>query len=207
MNDNSRTNSISRPVEGLDRAEVLIDRDGDIHLNTAGASGTVYINGVAYNGIGVEMVDELPAEGTVGSIVFLTEDPIGFYFCEVTNVWSQVFTAGNVDDVVSPAFTALTDAATVTLTCSATKAVQNATVTLGGNRTLDIVGEANGMTGVLIVKQDATGSRTLALPAASKVIGGGAGAITLTTTANAIDVLSWVYDGTNFLWTKGLNFS
>lgn len=108
---------------------------------------------------------------------------------------------------VAPAFTTLTDGATVTITCAATKAVQNSTVTLAGNRTLAISGAAAGMTGVLIVKQDATGSRTLALPAGSIVIDGGAGAVTLTTTASAIDVLAWVYDGTNYFWTYGLNFN
>lgn len=107
----------------------------------------------------------------------------------------------------SPSFTALTDGATITQTMLATKAVQNATVTLGGNRTLAFSGLAAGMSGVLIVKQDGTGSRTLTLPATSKVVDGGAGAITLTTTASAIDVLSWVYDGTNILWAKGLNFT
>jgi hypothetical protein len=112
-----------------------------------------------------------------------------------------------VETGIAPSFTTLTDGATITITCSSAKAVQNATVTLGGNRTLAISGAANGMTGVLIVKQDGTGSRTLTLPASSKVVSGGSGAITLTTTASAIDVLSWVYDGTNYLWTFGRNFN
>lgn len=115
--------------------------------------------------------------------------------------------ADGTSGIVAPAFAALTDGATITWVCDVTKVSQNAKVTLGGNRTLDITGEADGMTGVLIVTQDGTGSRTLTLPAASKVIGAGAGAITLTTTAGAIDVLSWIYNGTNYLWTKGLNFT
>jgi len=78
---------------------------------------------------------------------------------------------------------------------------------LAGNRTLDIVGEVNGMTGVLRVNQDAVGTRTLALPALSKVIGGGGGVITLTTAVNSVDVLTWVFDGTNFLWTVGKNYN
>ena len=85
--------------------------------------------------------------------------------------------------------------------------MRNATVTLGGNRTLAFSNVPNGATGVLIVKQDGTGSRTLALPAGSKVIDGGSGAITLTTTPSSIDVLSFIYDGTNYLWTKGLNYT
>lgn len=108
---------------------------------------------------------------------------------------------------IAPAFTVLEDGATITLTASTNKAVQNATVTLEGNRTLAISGAVNGMTGVLIVNQDNVGSRTLALPASSKVIGGGAGVITLTTTTNAIDILTWVYNGTNYFWNKGLNYN
>lgn len=107
----------------------------------------------------------------------------------------------------APTFTTLTDGATITVTCDATKTSQNATVTLGGNRTLAISGAVNGMTGVLIVKQDGTGARTLTLPASSKVVSGGAGAVALTATASAIDIISWVYDGTNYLWTYGKNFN
>lgn len=109
--------------------------------------------------------------------------------------------------VVAPAFVTETDGATITITMDVSKAVQNSTVTLGGNRTLAFSGHVNGMTGTLIVKQDGTGSRTLALPATSKVNGTGAGVITLTTTASAIDILSWVYDGTNILWTYGNDFT
>lgn len=109
--------------------------------------------------------------------------------------------------VLAPSFTTLTDGATITWTVNSLYAVQNGTVTLAGNRTLAFSGIAAGMTGVLIVKQDATGSRTLALPAGSKVINGGSGAITLTTTASAIDVLTWFYDGTNYFWTYGKNYN
>lgn len=107
---------------------------------------------------------------------------------------------------ISPAFEVLTDGATITWALDSDR-VRNAVVTLGGNRTLDITGEVDGCTGVLIVKQDGTGSRTLALPGSSKVVGGGAGAITLTTTANAVDIISFYYDGSSFWWTYGKNFT
>lgn len=101
----------------------------------------------------------------------------------------------------------LTDGATVTITCDSQSDIQNATITLGGNRTLAISGAVAGMYGTLVVKQDATGSRTLTLPASSKVINGGAGAITLTTTANGIDVLTWFYSGATYYWNYGKNYS
>jgi hypothetical protein len=81
------------------------------------------------------------------------------------------------------------------------------TVTLTGNWTLAITAPTSGLRGTIYVKQDATGGRTFALPAGSKVVDGGAGAIALSTSANAIDVLSFVYDGTNYFWFYGKNFS
>ena len=83
----------------------------------------------------------------------------------------------------------------------------SATVTLTGNATLSITNATAGMYGVLKVVQDAAGSHTLTLPSGSKVINGGGGAVTLTTTANAIDMLSYFYDGTSYYWTIGNNFN
>lgn len=82
-----------------------------------------------------------------------------------------------------------------------------ASVTLGGNRTLDFSNIAAGCRGTLIVKQDGTGARTLTLPAGSIVRDTGAGAITLSTAAGSIDMLSFVYDGTNYLWVYGVDFT
>jgi hypothetical protein len=82
-----------------------------------------------------------------------------------------------------------------------------AAVTLTGNATLSITNEVAGMYGLIRVTQDATGSRTLTLPGSSKVINGGGGAVALTTTAGATDVLSYFYDGTSYYWTVGYNYN
>jgi hypothetical protein len=122
-------------------------------------------------------------------------------------IGSGTVVAARLGITLAPSFATLTDGATITWTADATKDVQNATVTLGGNRTLAFASTANGMSGTLIVKQDGTGTRTLTLPAGSKVINGGSGAITLSTAANAVDVLTWIYDGTSYYWTYGKNFN
>lgn len=106
----------------------------------------------------------------------------------------------------SPSFTTLTDGATVTWATSGAK-VNNATVTLAGNRTLSITGAVNGACGVLKVVQDGTGGRTLALPAGSKIIDGGVSPFVPTSGANKIDILAWIYDGTNYFWTVGYNYT
>lgn len=120
---------------------------------------------------------------------------------------TQIATTAFVRAAVLSSYATLTDGATITWTMVAGSQAQHATVTLGGNRTLAFSGTASGMEGTLIVKQDGTGSRTLTLPATSKVISGGAGAVTLTTTASAVDILSWSYDGSNIYWTIGKNFN
>lgn len=71
----------------------------------------------------------------------------------------------------------------------------SAVVTLADNRTLAApTNQKAGATYILIVKQDATGSRTLTFDAVYKFAGGTAP--TLTTTANAVDILTFVSDGT-----------
>jgi len=70
-----------------------------------------------------------------------------------------------------------------------------ATVTLGGNRTLANPLYAQPGNYVLIVKQDATGSRTLSYGSNFKWPSGSAPP--LSTGAGAIDMLSFVCDGTN----------
>lgn len=83
------------------------------------------------------------------------------------------------------AYVSLTDAATVAMDMSAGL---NFKLTIGGNRTLG--GPTNmkeGQTGVIVITQDGTGSRTLAYNAAWKF--GNGTAPTLSTAAGAVDML------------------
>jgi hypothetical protein len=107
----------------------------------------------------------------------------------------------------SPAFSTLTDSSAVTWAVgSATLA--NATLTLihtTTTRTLNFTGLVSGGTYLLILKQDSTGGATATLgTGATWYQGGTAGAgykplatLALTTTANAINVLAFTFDGTN----------
>jgi hypothetical protein len=78
------------------------------------------------------------------------------------------------------------------------------TVTLGGNRTM--AAPTNPQTGArytYIIRQDATGSRTLTW---FTIRWAGGTAPTLTTGANKWDIITLVYDGTNYFGTASLNF-
>jgi len=72
------------------------------------------------------------------------------------------------------------------------------TITLNGNITFNAFASASsGQSLTLIIKQDATGGRTLT--STFKFAGGATAANkTLSTAANAVDILSVVYDGTDY---------
>lgn len=84
----------------------------------------------------------------------------------------------------------------------------SAIVTLSGTpRTLAITNHANGVFGLIKVIQDGAGGRTLTLPANSKTVDGGGGALALSSGPGDIDILTFVYDGTDFLWNVGRNYT
>jgi hypothetical protein len=83
--------------------------------------------------------------------------------------------------------TTLTDGATITPNFALNNSF---TVTLGGNRTLaNPTNLVAGQSGVFIINQDGTGSRTLAY--GTNYDFGGGTAPTLTTTANAQDMIAY----------------
>jgi len=89
--------------------------------------------------------------------------------------------------------TTLSDGSTVAWDASAN---QVTSVTLGGNRTLGAASnQIDGGVYVISVIQDGTGSRTLAFNSNYKFVGGAAP--TVSTSANARDVLVFVSNGTN----------
>lgn len=116
--------------------------------------------------------------------------------------------ATNDTDFVTPksvadaaALVALTDAATIAVDLAAGT---NFTVTLAGNRTLGAPSNAKpGMSGTILIKQDATGSRTLAYNTAWKPFGS---TPALSTAASAVDLLTWIVEDTGkvrFTLAKG----
>jgi len=98
-----------------------------------------------------------------------------------------------IDGQVYAPYNTLTDGATITPDFNDSN---NMVVTLAGNRTMANPSNLkDGASYTIIVKQDATGSRTLSFGTAFKWAGGTAP--TLSTGANAVDILTFVSDGTN----------
>lgn len=108
-----------------------------------------------------------------------------------------VIGTGCTDNSVGIAPQTLTDGATITWSIAGPWA--NATVTLGGNRTLNITTPVTGGNYLLRVVQDGTGSRTLTPGTGCTWIGingGGGTTFPLSTTASAKDLMTFYYDGT-----------
>ena len=84
---------------------------------------------------------------------------------------------------------------------------------VAGTSQLDLTNVINGVYGTIIVHQDATGGRALTFGTINGgagthyVVNGGGGVPTLTSTANAIDILSFTYNGTAAFWTAGGDYN
>lgn len=110
--------------------------------------------------------------------------------------------AGSIVVGLNMAFQTLTDGATITWNAANGF---NATVTLGGvGRTLARSNWVNGATYTLRIVQDATGSRTITTwPTGIRWPNGVAPV--LTTAANSVNIVSFLFDGTNVYGTYQLN--
>ena len=101
------------------------------------------------------------------------------------------------------AMNTLSDAATIATDCNNGNVHE---VTLTDNRTLGApTNLQDGATYIWIIKQDATGSRTLAYNSVFKFSGGAVP--TLSTAANSVDILTGVSDGTNIYCSLAADFS
>lgn len=150
------------------------------------------------------------ARGAAGSILYIASDLLAYLAVGSGNQVLSVsggnpaWAAPEVQKGVAQEFTktqnfnltTLTDASTVAWDCSANQVCK---VTLGGNRTLgNPTNVVDGATYILIVKQPASGGpRTLSY--ASQYKWPADAAPTLSTTADYVDLLCFVADGTNML--------
>ncbi len=122
-----------------------------------------------------------------------------------------LFASSNTVACIPTTFGSLTDGATVTWATASVKCANTSLVftTHGGSRTLNLTGLVDGGSYVLYLQQDATGGEGLVLGTGCtwKVSGGGAGTITPSTGANAVDVLAFTVRGTTCLANFNTNFN
>ena len=145
--------------------------------------------------------------GTTGSFKFLDGNEQNGYVLtsDANGVGSWAASAGGGGATIDP----YQDEGNVTsITWDVSGTSTNYEATLTGVTTLTMSNVRNGDYGTLIVTQDGTGSRTLSFAGGThKVVNGGGGAPTLTTTAGATDILSFTYNGSTFYWTVGNDYT
>ena len=135
---------------------------------------------------------------STGSIEELTAAQVQSFISMLTaasaaNVWTGTSTTTALTPAAlfsSAAIQTLTDGATITPDFGAGL---NFKVTLGGNRTLANPSNAKeGQSGIIVVTQDGTGSRTLAYGSNWRFPGGSATGGVLSTAANAVDQIAYI---------------
>jgi hypothetical protein len=158
---------------------------------TATTSNTTYVpylnisnigTGTSINNLGIDANGEVVV-GTAGGGGGVTIDP---YYTEPSNTtftWDVSGTSTNYQTVLT------------------------------GNTTLNLDNVRNGDYGTLIVQQDGVGSHTLSFGTVNgaggthRVVNGGGGSPTLTSNPNAIDILSFTYNGSVMYWTVGNDYT
>jgi hypothetical protein len=106
-----------------------------------------------------------------------------------------------------------TEPSNTTITWDVSGNSTNYQTTLTANTTLNLTNVRNGDYGTLIATQDAVGSKTITFGTVNggsithRVVNGGGGSPTLTSNANAIDILTFTYNGSSMYWTVGNDYT
>lgn len=149
------------------------------------ASGTVSTNTTGFNNGRFPMAAVVTGASSITTVT--DKRAFAHILLGTVNVYTK-------NQSVTPS--ALTSGATIAVDASLSN---NFKLTLATNATLSNPTNAtDGMVLNIRIKQDSTGSRTLAYGSAYKWAGGSAPA--LSTAANAVDLLSMYYDATNAVW-------
>lgn len=123
--------------------------------------------------------------------------------CQVTDIASLYAAVNNISSYLDPNFLTLAGSVDLDWTLNTYSTTNVATITLTGNKYLNIKNLVPGSQGTLIINQDVSGNRTLTFPISSKFINGGP--YTFVKNPSGIDIYNFTFDGTNLLWTHPAN--
>ena len=159
---------------------------------------TTFTNGLTANTISATTYQNLPVSAlTAGANISIT-NTIGNHTISVTGV-----TGGSL---INP-YNNSGSGSTISWDVSGVSTNYEATLTAA--TTLNLTNVRNGDFGTIIIKQDSVGSRTLTLgtiiPSGTHRVANGGG-ITLTSNPNAIDILTFTYNGSIMFWTVGNDY-
>ena len=183
-------------------------------------SGSTDFTGITNNTFFYDVVTKLPyfkdSGGNVQN-VFFTGGTISGGLTATTISGGTFYGNGsgltNISSVVTPdTYITASSVSPITWTVSGGSSNYQATLT-ATTTTINLTNVRNGDYGTIILTQGSGGSKSITLgtvngsAATHKIINGNNGVITLSTTAGAIDIVSFTYNGTNMYWTYGLNYT
>jgi hypothetical protein len=140
------------------------------------------------------------------------------YFSDVddTEIYVTGITAGSVnlyfyfiegvlsDYILTNVFQTLVSSTSINMNVNNGK---NATLVLAHNATLTLSNLSSGDQGSIIITQDGVGNRTISLSPTPKIKDNGAGTIALSTGSTDVDIIKYIYDGSNLFAKVDLNFT
>ena len=201
--------------------DVYIQENGSngFSISSTTTNGNTYYNGSGLfvaGGTGFEDRRVSTGIDSFGNPHVLGRIPSGdgvLYFSAITisRAWTLPDQSGTI--ALTSDITGQTSTAPQVLTYSATTWLNvdngyNAELTLTGDADLEIQNMTAGKYATVVIKQDGVGSHSItSLPAGSIVVNGQAGNVTVTANANAIDMFTIYYDGTNYFWNNGFNYT
>jgi hypothetical protein len=164
---------------------------------------TIFTNGLTADTISATTYYNLPVSGlTEGTNISITGNN-GNFTISVTGITST----GSVND---PFYNSGSGS---TITWNVSGQSTNYEATLTATTTLNLTNVRNGDYGTIILTQDSIGSNTITLGTVNgsatthKVVNGGGGSVILTSNANAIDILTFTYNGSTMYWTVGNDYT
>lgn len=180
-----------------------IDSNGFVVSGTSGGSGEVNTasnvggaNGLFYQKSGVDLEFRSLSAGTNISIT--------------SGDTTLTINSTSVGLTIDPYFNS---GSGVTINWNVSGQSSNYSSTLTATTTLNLTNVRNGDYGTIILTQDSVGGRTINLGTVNgvsishKVANGAGGSIVLTSNPNAIDLLSFTYNGSNMFWTVGNDYT
>lgn len=174
---------------------------------------SLYINGTSGNvGIGTDTPSEkLEVSGKTKTINFqMTSGATPGYVLTSDASGNASWQASSGGVSIDPYYT---EPSAISITWDVSGNSTNYQTVLTANTTLNLSNVRNGDYGTIIVQQDGVGSRTITFGTVNgagsthRVVNGGAGIPVLTSNPNAIDILTFTYNGSVMYWTVGNDYT
>ena len=194
---------------------VLISGSQSLEVKSNAPQVKISNNGAGFNIISTtsstssKYVYNLPTNtGVNKNIMFVSST-----FSGVDNSIGYNLNMGEIRDIGGIRLDSFYDGGSITSTF--TWDLNNSTnykVMMVGDTTIDLTNVLNGYYGTIIIKQDGTGNRLLSFGNVNGnsithyIVNGDESGPTLTGNPNSVDILSFVFDGTDMFWTIGNNY-